>query len=210
MGNPASGPAAVPAEVLRAWDQAEARLFPLVMARPELYQQAVALIGELAARLRVTCPDFAALLAAQERGGALVTEAGAGIAGVTPDLIAAAACATRYRELVSEGAAAGRLAAAAGAREQGQRWAVVEENGDEARLPYVPYQRVEADVGSGRAVIVSAGPDETLARAVYRLDAGELDLVTGELRIGDEIGSYPDAAAAARELDRQRGRPGPA
>ncbi|MDR0341636.1 MAG: hypothetical protein LBI49_00720, partial [Nocardiopsaceae bacterium] len=109
MGNPGSGAAAVPAEVLRSWDQAEARLFPLIMARPDLYQQAVALIGELAARLRATCQDFPALLAAQRQGGALVTAAGAGVTGVAPELIAAAACATRYRELVSEGAAAGRL-----------------------------------------------------------------------------------------------------
>lgn len=206
MGDPGSGAAAVPAEVLRSWDQAEARLFPLIMARPDLYQQAVALIGELAGRLRATCPDFPALLAAQDKGGALVTAAGAGVTGVAPELIAAAACAARYRELVSERAAAGRLAAVSRAREQGLRWAVVEENGDESRLPYVPYQRVEADVGSGRAVIVSAEPDETLAAAVHRLEAGELDLATGRLRIGDEIGSYSDPAAAARELARQRGQ----
>jgi hypothetical protein len=111
-----------------------------------------------------------------------------------------------YAVLAGGAGVAAGLAAVARAREQGLRWAVVAENGDESRLPYVPYQRVEADVGSGRAVIVSAGPDETLARAAYRLEAGELDLATGQLRIGDEIGSYSDPAAAARELGRQRGQ----
>jgi len=28
----------IPRTVLRAWDEAEARLFPTVMARPDLYQ----------------------------------------------------------------------------------------------------------------------------------------------------------------------------
>ena len=32
----------VPPSVLRSWDEAEARLFPLVMAQPDLYKQALA------------------------------------------------------------------------------------------------------------------------------------------------------------------------
>src|SRR5215470_8477731 len=101
----------VPAAVLRAWDQAEARLFPLVMARPDLYERSVRLIGTLAARLRETCQDVPALLAEHERGAALADEAGpeASELGVRPELIAAAACAMRYRELVTAGAARQRL-----------------------------------------------------------------------------------------------------
>ena len=43
-GGPFAGPDGrdVPRAVLRSWDEAEARLFPLVMARPDLYQQASA------------------------------------------------------------------------------------------------------------------------------------------------------------------------
>jgi len=205
-GQPPSGPeATVPDAVLRLWDQAEARLFPLVLSRPDLYQQSVTMISELAARLREDCPDVPALLAAQERGAALVTDLGAGvIPGVAPDLIAAAACAMRYRELVTAGAAARRLAALAGAQEQGLRWTVVEENGDETRAPFLPYQRVEADVSTGRAVIVSIEPDETLTGAVRRLDAGEVDLATGQLRIGDPIGSYPDPESFSEALRQVR------
>ena len=77
---------------------------------------------------------------------------------------------------------------------------MVEESGDEARAPYVPYQRVEAHVPTGRAVIVSVELDETLS-AVRRLDAGELDLATGGLRVGEPLGSYPDADALAQALD---------
>ena len=196
-GGPPPPEPAVPPAVLRSWDEAEARLFPLVMAQPELYQQALGAIQRLLGRLRETCQDLPALLAAHERGGDLL--AGDEVPGVRPGLIAAAACATRYRELVAELAAAGRLEALARARAQGVPWTVVEENGQPERAPYVPYHRVEAESGTGRAIIVSIGPDETLSRAVYRLDAGQIDLASGALRIGDPLGSYldPDECAAA-------------
>jgi hypothetical protein len=200
-GDAGTAAPAVPTAVLRSWDQAEAKLFPLVMARPDVYERAVRMIAALAARLRDTCPDIPALLAAHEQGAALVTEPAPEI---SPELVAAAACAMRYRELVAAGAAQRRLAALAQARGQGLAWAVVEETGDEARLPYVPYQRVEAHVSSGRAVIVSAGPDETLAGTVYRLDAGELDPVTGALRVGDELGSYAAVGALGHALQQAR------
>ncbi len=196
MGEPA-----VPPSVLRSWDEAEARLFPLVMAQPELYQQALGAIQALLGRLRETCPDLPALLAAHERGGDLVDVP---VPGVRPALIAAAGCAMRYRELVALLAARGRLAALARAREVGESWAVVEESGQADRAPYVPYQRVEAEVGSGRAVIVSIGPDETLSRAVYRLDAGQVDVESGALRIGDLFGSYLDPAEFEAALRQAR------
>jgi hypothetical protein len=187
--------------VLRSWDQAEAKIFPLIMARPEVYQQALHMIAGLAARLRETCPDLPALLAAHERGADLVTEPQP---GVGPELVAAAACAMRYREIVTENAARGRLAALARARDQGLDWTVVEESGDPARAPYLPYQRVEAHVASGRAVIVSIEPDETLVRAVHRLDAAEVDLDTGGLQAGAQLGSYADEQALTQALQHIR------
>jgi hypothetical protein len=105
---------------------------------------------------------------------------------------------------VTTGAAQGRLAALALARDQGLAWTVVEENGDPARAPYLPYQRVEAHVPSGRAVIVSIEPDETLVGAVHRLDAAEVDLDTGGLRAGAELGSYTDEQALAEALQQAR------
>ena len=207
-GGPPPPEPGVPPAVLRSWDEAEARLFPLVMAQPELYQQALGAIAQLLERLRETCPDLPALLAAHERGGDLLDAAGVpGVAGVRPGLIAAAACATRYRGLVAELAATARLAALARAREQGLSWTVVEENGQPERAPYVPYQRVEAEVRTGRAVIVSIGPDETLSRAVYRLDAGQIDAASGALRIGDPLGSYLDPDECAAALRRTQASP---
>jgi hypothetical protein len=181
------------------------------MARPDVYQRSVTMIQRLLGRLRETCLDLPALVAAHERGGDLVTDlAGEADTGIQPDLVAAAACAMRYRELVASLAARGRLAALARARDQGQSWVVVEETGSEDRAPFVPYQRIEAEAGTGRAVIISIEPDETLSRAVHRLDEGQIDLVTGGLRIGEAIGSYldPDAfAAALREARPETGGP---
>ena len=203
----------VPRAVLRAWDEAEARLFPLVMARPDLYQRSVGAIQLLVGRLRETCLDMPALLAANERGGDLTADLAAGDladAEIRPELVAAAACAMRYRELVASLATADRLAALARARDEGQSWTVVEENGSLDRLPYVPYQRIEAEVGSGRAVIISIEPDETLSRAVHRLDRGQIDLATGGLQVGDPVGSYLDResfAEALRQAREQAGSP---
>ncbi len=206
-GTQPGGPA-IPPAVLQSWDEAEARLFPLVMARPDLYQQAVSLIQRLLGHLRETCLNLPALLAAHEHGAGLGAGdvADAAATGIRPDLVVAAACAMRYRELVASLAADGRLAALARARDQGLSWAVVEETGSQDRAPYVPYQRIEADVASGQAVIVSIGPDETLSRAVHRLDEGQIDLATGGIRIGELIGSYlePDAFAMALQQARDR------
>jgi hypothetical protein len=208
-GGPRAEEPGVPPSVLRSWDEAEAALFPLVMTQPELYEQALGVVRELTGRLRETCPDLPALLAAHRRGADLLADLGddAAVLGIRPGLIAAAACAMRYREVVALMAAQGRLAALARARSQGLSWAVVEESGQADRAPYVPYQRVEAEVGSGRAVVVSIGLDETLSRAVYRLEEARVDLVSGALSIGDAVGSYLDPAELAAALRQAQDRP---
>jgi hypothetical protein len=167
------------------------------MARPDAYERALSLVRLLLTWLRSSCPDVPALLAQAARGEAMLADAKAAAdaaAGLRPDLITAAACAMRYRELAAAGAATRRLDAVLRARRQGAAWAVVEETGDQARAPY---QRVEAHVRSGRAVIISIEPDETLVRPVWRLDEATLDPATGRLVPGTEIGSYGSAA----ELD---------
>src|ERR1700730_17662305 len=114
MAGPGSGPVSsgsesagaqsagreVPRAVLRSWDEAEARLFPTIMARADVYQQPLSQIQLLLGRLRETCPDLPSLLAAHQRGGDLVGELAAGSdAGIQPGLVAAATCAMRYRGL---------------------------------------------------------------------------------------------------------------
>ena len=169
--------------MLRSWDEAEARLFPLVMAQPELYQQALGAIQQLLGRLRETCHDLPALLAAHERGGDLLDDAGVpGVPGIRPALIAAAACATRYRELVAL-LAARRPAGGPG---PGPRpGPALDGGGGERRAPNgrptCPTNGSKPSPRPDAPCIVSIGPDETLSRAVYRLDAGQIDLASGAL-----------------------------
>lgn len=223
---PGERQAGVPAQLLRSWDAAEAQLFPLVMARPDAYERSLSLVQLLLAWLRSSCPDVPALLAQAARGDAILADAGglrseqAGpgavgrstaqdvSAGLRLDLIAAAACAMRYRELTAASAAARRLDAVMRARGEGTGWAVVEETGDQARAPYLPYQRVEAHVRTGRAVIISIEPDETLVNAVWRLDEADIDLASGRLIPGPEIGSYASAAESNDALASARLRLG--
>src|SRR5258708_22348530 len=120
--------AGVPRDVLGAGDEAEARLFPLVMARPDLYQLSVSTIQRLLGRLRDRGPDLSALLAAHQHGAELATVevADAAAAGIRPELVAAAACALRYRQLVASLAALRRLAALASGRDRRLAWAAIE------------------------------------------------------------------------------------
>jgi len=223
---PVATPADVHAHTLRSWDAAEAGLFPLIMARPHEYERSLSLVQMLLGWLRDNCADIPALVADSSRGEALVADAIAGLsghprparpgsgpgggldlrdlAGLRLDLIASAACAMRYRELRAARAASSRLDAFASASAADPPWAVVEETGDETRAPYLPYQRVEAHVPSGRALIISIEPDETLSRAVWRIDEASLELASGRLIIGAEIGSYASAQEFESALDSAR------
>jgi hypothetical protein len=195
-------------------------LFPLVMARPEEYERSLALIAVLLGWLRSRCQDVPALLAQSARGEAIVADAAGELSGdqgeprldqpglrtgARAELIAAAACAMRYRELAAENAARGRRDVLAEASARGESWAVVGEAGEQSRAPYLPYQRVEAHVPSGRAVIISIEPDPAL-NAVRRLDEATLDPATGRLVVGAEIGSYASESELDEALARARQR----
>lgn len=226
---PAASQDEVPGQTLRSWDAAEAALFPLVMANPLEYQRSLVLVQRLLGWLREQCADVPALLIAASRADALVADARSEqvpkpsdaahgslsdsdgdpadlTAGLRLDLIAAAACAMRYRELVAGRAAGRRLSAVAAARASGRAWALIEEVGDERRAPYLPYHRVEAHIPTGRALVISIGPDVTLSRAVMHLDEAELDVVSGALIIGTEIGSYVDPEQFEEALANARQR----
>src|SRR5258708_20073400 len=97
------------------------------MGGPDVYQLLGSTIERLLGRLRDSCPDLSALLAAHEHGAELATVevADAAAAGIRPELVVAAACAMRYRELVASLAADGRLAALARARDRGLSRAVL-------------------------------------------------------------------------------------
>jgi hypothetical protein len=126
------------------------------------------------------------------------------------DLLARAALAMRYRELRVEQAARRRLRTVAEARAAGRAWVVVEESGAPDGDPFLPYTRVEVEASTGRALLVTATPDEEYRRVEHRVRGVRLDTATGE--IVDDPAAAPGtthADAAAREAAAARFRDEP-
>ena len=198
--DPDDGP--VPTLLAVSWEQAEAELYPAVLERPDLYQRGIRLVRATADHLRLLGPATSALVSAAERGPELVAavadDSGASVSGLDLGLLARAALALRYRELRGEQAVRRRLRRVAEARAAGAGWVVVEESGDAAGDPFLPYSRLEVAVASGRGVLVTTAPDEEYRRVVHELRRVRLDLATGA--VADEDGAtgpdrHPDATA---------------
>jgi hypothetical protein len=197
--DPDDGP--VPTLLAASWEQAEARLYPAVLERPDLYQRGIQLVRATADHLRLLGPGTSALVAAAERGPELVAavadDTGSSVAELDLGLLARAAFALRYRELRGEQVVRRRLRCVEEAQAAGAGWVVVEESGDPAGDPFVPYARLEVSVTSGRGVLVTAEGDEEYRRVVHRLRRVRLDLATGDVAddADPDAGAYPDAAA---------------
>jgi hypothetical protein len=160
----------VPLGLRQAWEEAEARLFPVVMVRPDLYERSLTLVRLTVAELRRECPDQASLVAEVERADALVAGVAAQAAIPTEELrlglVASAAFAMRYRELVAERDRRARIARLTQARAEGVGWVLAEEVGTEEHAMAVQYWRLEVHVPTGAALLMSIDPDETLSRPV--------------------------------------------
>ena len=194
--------APVPMLIGLAWQQAEARLYPAVTSRPDVYQRAVGLVALLVVRLRLLGTSTSALLAAADRGPELVvevlTETGRSGAGLDLSLLAEAALAMRHREVVGAQATARRLRTLRGARQAGQGWVVVEEQGHAEGDPFVPYHRLEVEVSTGRALLVTATANEDYTAVIHAVEVVRVDLVTGFVEEADE--GAPAAGGSAASL----------
>ncbi len=195
--------APVPAATAASWQQGQARLFPAVMTRPDIYQRAVTLVRFTLDRLRELGPSTGALLTADATGAELVTqvveERGLSSFELDLGLIAQAALAMRHREVLAEQAAARRVRTLHEAREQGRSWVVLEEDGSSPGDPFVPYHRLEAEVSTGRALLVTASPDEEFRASVHEVLPVQVDLASGQ--VGEappgagEVSVHGDATA---------------
>jgi len=202
VDNGAALPGEIPAGTRRRWDAAMAQLSDLVLAAPDLYQRAMALVGQIASTMRPDCTDPVSLLAAAGRAEAVAAAAardtGMSAAGLRPDLIAAAALSMLSRELTQTQARRDRLARLRAAGEHGPAWVLVEETGEPGQALPSGYRRIDVHVPTGAAVIASIEPDETLTRPVYRVLRARIDPATGIL------GSDADGGSPAKEYtDRQ-------
>jgi len=106
MLHPASPTPGIPPDVMARFTAAEARVYPLVMVDPEIYERAVTLTGMLLKDLRSTCPDIDAVLRRRKALTSLLTETTdedrPSLIGLDPDTLVDAASAQRCRELHAE------------------------------------------------------------------------------------------------------------
>jgi hypothetical protein len=170
--------------LLASWRTAEERLYPVVMVRPDLYERAVWLVGQLAAELRQSCPDVASLVSAEPRVAAMVEQLEAdndkSLAGLDVSLIAAAACSFRYRELAVDAARDERIAAIHAAAARGERWLVVDQSGTPDSFSIIPFTKVEMHVPSGRALQQTVETDPGTGQARFLVEEVERDPRTGD------------------------------
>lgn len=204
-GDLAADEPGVPAATVASWQAAEAQLFTALLSRPDLYQRVVVLVGATVDRLRQLGPSTQALLAAAAAIATVVREAGeqAGLPAdaVDPDLVGRSALALRHREVVVEQAVARRLARLTAARSAGRDWVVLEEAGDSAGNPLAPYRRLEVHVATGRALLVTATPDDDFRTTHHDVETTYVDPETGRIgeSRGQEIEPHADLTATGRE-----------
>jgi hypothetical protein len=202
-------------ELVERWNLAERRLYPVVMARPDLYERYVALVRAMADDLgEVSTPEAlaAAFGGAVPRAARTADRCGISTEELDLDVAVGAAFALRYREVraaAARGAVAARIREAAA---KGERWAVLQEPPvGQAPDPFAGAvsSRVELHVPTGVAIhsFVELDPDTYQPR--YGVEAARLDPVSGELTRDEEPVATPrtfdDRAAWERAVAALRG-----
>lgn len=184
-------------DLFPSWNAAAERAFGAGIHQPEIYLRLTRLAAAVVAELRAAGRGAGPLVAAwHERHELVGRVAGAEVAGLDVEVVAGAAFAMRYREVLSEITLDDRLAALAAAGPEAG-WVVLEESGHAEGDPFVPYRRLEADPRTGRALLVTAVPDESFTRCVHTVEEGYIDLTTGALTQG----GTPQEAASATERE---------
>ncbi len=170
-------------ELIAGWRAAEARLYPLVMAQPELYELYVAVVRAVADHLgSARTPQQ---LAEAFGGRAAILEAVVASHGFATDeldleLVAEAAFSLRYREVVTEVHREDAIRRVREAGRAGLPWVVLRETAGAAGPFAAPYDRLEMHVSSGVGVhaFVELGPE--MDRPRFGVEVVQLDPRTGD------------------------------
>jgi hypothetical protein len=206
----AGGGPAVPEATAASWRKAEEQLFTGLLSRPDIYQSAIALVAATVSRLRLRGPSTRALLDAAATITTVVGEAqaadglaaeGSAADSIDQDLVGRAALALRHREVVVEQAAARRLDLLTAARSTSVGWVVLEETGDWAGDPFSPYRRLEAHAATGRALLVTAVPDDDFRTSRHEVEALSVDRNTGRIEASTECGDGPGRHPSAADRE---------
>ena len=186
-----------PSELVQRWNLAERRLYPVVMARPDLYERYLTLVRALADDLGdVSTPEAlaAAFGEAVARAGRAAAQAGVRTEELDLGVAAGAAFAVRYREIK---AAAARDAVSARVQEataEGKRWVVLQEpSGEQAPDPFAATvsSRVELHIPTGVAIHSFVELDPETYQPRYGVEAARLDRISGELARDEEPVATP-------------------
>lgn len=201
-------------DLVRRWEEAERRLYPSMVAQPDLVARYIRMVRGMADDLRSveTVPELGD---AWERRADLATAAAhrEGMAGQAPDLelVAGAAFGLRYRELAAVARGKEVRRRIADARARGDEWVVLRETGvPEVPFPE-PYHRLDMRLADGYGLRLSAALDAESGRPLYAVEGVLLDVETGGAigeaepprRTFTDPGEWRGAVNALRE-----GRPG--
>jgi hypothetical protein len=186
-----------PVELVERWNVAERRLYPVVMARPDLYERYLALVRALADDLGdLSTPEAlaAAFGNAVARAARTAARVGAPTEGLDLGVAAGAAFALRYREVKAAAARAAVVARVQQATAKGEAWIVLQEpSGGQTPDPFAGAvsSRVELHIPTGVAIhsFVELDPDTYQPR--YGVEAARLDPVSGELARDEELVATP-------------------
>jgi hypothetical protein len=167
-------------ELVATWEAAEARLYPVVMTRPEIYERSLALVHEIVAELAPygTTEGLAeAFDRAAEITARAIDRSGVRADGVDAGLAAAAAFALRYRGVLAATARAEALTHIADARARDETWVTVADSGDAIRGPY---HRLDLHLRDGGCVLRSIGLDAETGEPRFGVEAYLADPMTGD------------------------------
>jgi hypothetical protein len=209
--------------MVRRWTEAEARLYPVVLVRPELYERYVRLVRAVADELAATASPESAGPAGSLKAGSSLDALGArftgaedlvretaGRLGVTVQdmdlgLVAGAAFAHRWREVLQEQHRSEALERIAEARERGDAWVVVHETG---RLGAPPYRRLEMRLSDGCGVHAFVELDPETGGPLWGMESIQLDARTGDWvpEAGHLVArrTFPDAASWTEAVGQAR------
>lgn len=187
--------------LLRRWSDAEGKLYPVVMVRPELYELYVRLVrgvsDELASAESVDAlaERFATSGGGEELVRQVADRLGISTEGMDVGLLAGAAFAHRYRETLQvehRNAARTRIREA---RERGEERVLVYQTGSPAAPPY---RRLDMRLADGTGVHSFVELDPETGGPVFGVETLQLDPQTGDwVTEAREIASRQTFADAA-------------
>jgi hypothetical protein len=186
------------AALVRRWREDEARLYPVVMVRPDLYERAGVMVRALADELRAHT-TVEALAAAFPHAGqtlnGLLARTGLATDDLDLALVIGAAFGMRHREILAALERRRGLVLIAEARDRGDEWVVLHRSGTPERTGY---RCLEMHLRTGAALHLFIEPDPATGRPVYGLQQLRLDPGTGDPERDREIEdarTFEDAAA---------------